>query len=185
MKELTISISDELYGKLLLVPQSEEYIVSVVEKALSGADITDSETLFDMKATLDSIDSRLAKLESGSGIPNQNTPQNKASGQSEKSSPQYLPDTSNFYRKLAVINGIAVDGKSGEGGGQGNGVPDTLERNILMYVAPGIELKKSILLSLLSIRFPEDDIEQKIRQMVRAGKLCESKSGENACVSRD
>jgi hypothetical protein len=40
-------------------------------------------------------------------------------------------------------------------------------------------------LSLLSIRFPEEDIEQKIKQMVGTGKLSELKNGEDGCVKRE
>lgn len=183
MKELTIYVSDELYGKLLLVPQSEQYIVSLIEKDMSEDKTEDSDQLSDMKKTLDFINSRLTAIEEGLGVQKEAAPKAGTSskpGKTDASSPQYLPDTSSFYRKLAVVNGIAVDGTEGN-----NGAPDNLEKSIMMYVAPGIELKRSILKSLLSIRFPEEDIEKKIKQMVSAGKLCESKVGEDACVSRE
>ncbi|MBP2030285.1 hypothetical protein J2755_001219 [Methanohalophilus levihalophilus] len=184
MKELTIYVSDELYGKLLLVPQSERYIVSLIEDDLLGDKTDDSEKLSEVKTTLEFINSRLTAIEEGLGVKKTGVSNAEKSAIPEKadvSSPAYLPDTSSFYRKLAVINGIAVDGN----GEPESGFPDALERNILMYVAPGIELKKNILKSLLSIRFPEEDIDNKIRQMVTAGKLCESKAGEDSCVSRE
>lgn len=179
MKELTINVSDGLYGKLLLIPQSEEFIVSLIEKALSQDEDADPDQLSDLKGTLESIDSRLASIELKLGKPDDVASFDTALPKAEPPSPKNLPDTSSFYRKLAVVSGMAVDTE-----GPDEGAPDNLERSILMYVAPGIEIKKSILLNLLSIRFPEEDIEQKIRRMVIDGVLYEFKKGEEVCVRR-
>ena len=49
--------------------------------------------------------------------------------------------------------------------------PDKMEGNILMYMPHGTEIKRSIIISLISKRYDPDDIDAKLNQMISVGTL--------------
>ncbi|WP_164999269.1 hypothetical protein [Methanohalophilus profundi] len=188
MRQLRIDIPDNLFAKLELMPDSDNFICSLLEEALGPEKTMDNSGLMAQK--LMSIENRLKSIED-------HIAGNSSPGPAE---PSTVTDTSSADEKPAV----AANPESGEVGEWDNDpfytkmkrirnnekvisvdeAPSPLKQSILQYLPDGMIIKKQVLISLLSVRYPMDEVEKNIEDMIGEGAISILDKEDGTCVQR-
>jgi hypothetical protein len=188
MRQLKIDIPDNLFAKLELMPDSDNFICSLLEDALDTEKTIDDSGLMAQK--LISIENRLKSIEDHIACTSSPGPV----------PPSYVADTSSADE----IPVVTANPESGEVGEQDDDpfytgmkrirnnekvisvdeVPSPLKQSILQYLPDGMIIKKQVLISLLSVRYPKDEVENSIEDMIGEGTISTVDKKDGTCVQR-
>ncbi|WP_157198677.1 hypothetical protein [Methanohalophilus mahii] len=188
MRQLKIDIHDSLFAKLELMPDSDNFICSLLEEALDPEKTMDDSGLMAQK--LMSIENRLKSIEdhlagTSSPDPVRPFPVHDTVSPDEKSAVAANPapeevakqEDDPFYSKMKRIKNnekvISVDE-----------TPSPLKQSILQYLPDGMIIKKQVLVSLLSVRYPKDEIEKDIEDMIGEGTISLADKEDGTCIQR-
>jgi hypothetical protein len=188
MRQLKIDIPDNLFAKLELMPDSDNFICSLLEEALDPEKTMDDPGLMAQK--LISIENRLKSIEdhiagTSSPYPGQPSSVTDTSSTDEKPVVAANPESVEigeqeddpFYTKMKRI-------RNNEKASSADEAPSPLKQSILQYLPDGMIIKKQVLISLLSVRYPKDEVEKNIEDMIGEGTISILDKEDGTCVQR-
>ncbi|WP_123136526.1 hypothetical protein [Methanohalophilus sp. RSK] len=188
MRQLKIDIPDNLFAKLELMPDSDNFIRSLLEEALDPEKTIDdpglmAQKLMSIENRLKSIEDHIAGTSSTDPVPPSSVADTLSSdekpvGASNPESGEVgEQDNDPFYTKMKRIRNnekvISVDE-----------APSPLKQSILQYLPDGMIIKKQVLISLLSVRYPKDEVENSIEDMSGEGTISILDKEDGTCVQR-
>ncbi|WP_143743528.1 hypothetical protein [Methanohalophilus halophilus] len=188
MRQLQIDIPDTLFAKLELMPDSDNFICSLLEEALDPGKTRDDSVLLAQK--LMSIENRLKSIENhiagtSSTDPVPPSPVTDTLSPDEKPvvaanpAPEEVAEQEDdpFYTKMKRI-------KDNEKTSSADEAPSPIKQSILQYLPDGMIIKKQVLISLLSVRYPKDEVERNIEDMIGEGTVSTVEKGDGTCIQR-
>ncbi|WP_462273175.1 hypothetical protein [Methanohalophilus sp.] len=188
MRQLKIDIPDNLFAKLELMPDSDNFIRSLLEEALDPEKTMDdpglmAQKLMSIENRLKSIEDHIAGTSTIDPVPLSSVVNTLSSD--EKPVVATNPESGEvgeqeddpFYTKMKRIRNnekvISVDE-----------APSPLKQSILQYLPDGMIIKKQVLISLLSVRYPKDEVENSIEDMIGEGTISIMDKEDGTCVQR-
>ena len=168
MKELTIKLPDDLFDKLDSIQNKGAFVRNLIEKEIksSGKDRASSNQSSDqLKNEIKSLNERVKQM--GYKIDNINsmlsaTNAGRSEIQEMKMEIEVENEESGEKEELESEQSLAIESPF-----------DTkeLERNILMYIPPGSQIKDDVVRNLLSKKYEFAQIENQVKRMVEAGTI--------------
>ena len=188
MRQLKIDIPDNLFAKLELMPDSDNFIRSLLEEALDPENTIDdpgvmAQKLISIENRLKSIEDHIAGTSSPDPVPPSPEPDNLSPDEKPVVAADPMPEEvaeqedDPFYTKMKRI-------KDNEKASSADEASSPLKQSILQYLPDGMIIKKQVLISLLSVRYPKDEVENNIEDMVGEGTISILDKEDGTCVQR-
>ena len=169
MKELTIKLPDDLFDKLDSIQNKGAFVRKLIEKEINspGKDRASSNQSSDqLRNEIKSLNERVKqmgyKIDNINSMLSATTNVGRSEIQEMRTQIEVENEESGEKEELESEQNLASKSPFDT---------EELERNILMYIPPGSQIKDDVVRNLLSKKYEFAQIENQVKRMVEAGTI--------------